>query len=81
MSPGVEREVEFELELQVELNLESCFRGVMSEFRSSEVEDKLELPYSYHDHCDVGITPNQSSYDGLSFLPGMSTCPGEDHPN
>ncbi|KAF2131119.1 glycoside hydrolase family 16 protein [Dothidotthia symphoricarpi CBS 119687] len=42
-------------------------------------------PYSYHDECDVGITPNQSSYDGLSFLPGMKlpscTCKGEDHPN
>ncbi|KAH9875112.1 hypothetical protein J1614_004601 [Plenodomus biglobosus] len=42
-------------------------------------------PYSYHDECDVGITPNQSSYDGLSFLPGMKlpacTCKGEDHPS
>jgi beta-glucanase (GH16 family) len=42
-------------------------------------------PYSYHDKCDVGITPNQSSYDGLSYLPGMKlpacTCKGEDHPN
>lgn len=42
-------------------------------------------PYSYHDECDVGITPNQSSYDGLSFLPGMRlpacTCKGEDHPS
>ena len=42
-------------------------------------------PYSYHDECDVGITPNQSSYDGLSYLPGMRlpacTCRGEDHPN
>lgn len=42
-------------------------------------------PYSYHDKCDVGITPNQSSYDGLSFLPGMKlpacTCKGEDHPS
>ncbi|KAJ4356096.1 beta-glucan synthesis-associated protein [Didymosphaeria variabile] len=42
-------------------------------------------PYSYHDECDVGITPNQSSYDGLSYLPGMRlpacTCSGEDHPN
>ncbi|KAL5387720.1 hypothetical protein DPSP01_003512 [Paraphaeosphaeria sporulosa] len=42
-------------------------------------------PYSYHDECDVGITPNQSSYDGLSYLPGMRlpacTCAGEDHPN
>ncbi|KAF2865346.1 beta-glucan synthesis-associated protein SKN1 [Massariosphaeria phaeospora] len=42
-------------------------------------------PYSYHDECDVGITPNQSSYDGLSFLPGMRlpscTCAGEEHPS
>ena len=42
-------------------------------------------PYSYHDECDMGITPNQSSYDGLSFLPGMRlpacTCRGEDHPS
>jgi beta-glucanase (GH16 family) len=42
-------------------------------------------PYSYHDKCDVGITPNQSSADGLSQLPGMRlpacTCAGEDHPN
>ncbi|KAJ4365422.1 beta-glucan synthesis-associated protein [Ascochyta clinopodiicola] len=42
-------------------------------------------PYSYHDECDVGITPNQSSYDGLSYLPGMRlpacTCSGEDHPS
>ncbi|KAF1851860.1 glycoside hydrolase family 16 protein [Cucurbitaria berberidis CBS 394.84] len=42
-------------------------------------------PYSYHDECDIGITPNQSSYDGLSYLPGMRlpacTCKGEDHPN
>ncbi|KAF1916751.1 beta-glucan synthesis-associated protein-domain-containing protein [Ampelomyces quisqualis] len=42
-------------------------------------------PYSYHDECDVGITPNQSSYDGLSYLPGMRlpacTCAGEDHPS
>lgn len=42
-------------------------------------------PYSYHDKCDVGITPNQSSFDGLSFLPGMRlpacTCKGEDHPS
>jgi len=41
-------------------------------------------PYSYHDECDIGITPNQSSYDGLSYLPGMKlpacTCKGEDHP-
>jgi beta-glucanase (GH16 family) len=42
-------------------------------------------PYSYHDKCDMGITPNQSSYDGLSYLPGMKlpacTCKGEDHPS
>lgn len=41
-------------------------------------------PYSYHDECDVGITPNQSDPDGLSSLPGMRlpgcTCEGEDHP-
>jgi len=40
-------------------------------------------PYAY-DHCDVGITPNQSSPDGMSFLPGQRlnacTCKGEDHP-
>ncbi|USP80931.1 glycoside hydrolase family 16 protein [Curvularia clavata] len=42
-------------------------------------------PYSYSDTCDLGITPNQSSYDGLSYLPGMKlpscTCTGEDHPS
>lgn len=42
-------------------------------------------PYSYHDECDAGITPNQSSPDGISFLPGMRlpacTCHGEDHPS
>lgn len=41
-------------------------------------------PYSYED-CDAGITPNQSSPDGISFLPGQRlnscTCKGEDHPN
>lgn len=41
-------------------------------------------PYSYGDSCDAGITPNQSSPDGISFLPGMRlpacTCKGEDHP-
>jgi beta-glucanase (GH16 family) len=41
-------------------------------------------PYSYWDKCDAGITPNQSSSDGISFLPGMRlpacTCNGEDHP-
>uniref|UniRef100_A0A060SXX4 ARAD1A15884p n=1 Tax=Blastobotrys adeninivorans TaxID=409370 RepID=A0A060SXX4_BLAAD len=41
-------------------------------------------PYTY-DSCDAGITPNQSSPDGLSFLPGQKlnkcTCKGHDHPN
>lgn len=41
-------------------------------------------PYSY-DSCDAGITPNQSSPDGISYLPGQRlnkcTCPGHDHPN
>jgi beta-glucan synthesis-associated protein KRE6 len=41
-------------------------------------------PYSYHDECDAGITANQSSNDGLSYLPGMRlpacTCKGADHP-
>ncbi|PGG99996.1 hypothetical protein GX51_06012, partial [Blastomyces parvus] len=41
-------------------------------------------PYSYDNVCDAGITPNQSSTDGISFLPGMRlpacTCRGEDHP-
>jgi len=41
-------------------------------------------PYSY-DRCDAGITPNQSSTDGLSFLPGQRlakcVCTGEDHPS
>lgn len=41
-------------------------------------------PYTYNS-CDVGITPNQSSPDGLSHLPGQKlpscTCPGEDHPS
>lgn len=41
-------------------------------------------PYSYWDKCDSGITKNQSSTDGLNFLPGMRlpacTCSGEDHP-
>lgn len=40
-------------------------------------------PYTYGE-CDVGITPNQSSPDGLSYLPGQRlsscTCKGEDHP-
>lgn len=42
-------------------------------------------PYSYHDECDVGITANQSSPDGINFLPGMRlpacSCPGADHPS
>lgn len=41
-------------------------------------------PYSY-DSCDAGITANQSSADGISYLPGQKlnvcTCPGGDHPN
>lgn len=41
-------------------------------------------PYSY-DSCDAGITPNQSSPDGISYLPGQKlsscTCKNEDHPN
>ncbi|KAI3406241.2 hypothetical protein KGF56_001083 [Candida oxycetoniae] len=41
-------------------------------------------PYTY-DSCDAGITPNQSSPDGISYLPGQRlnkcTCPGESHPN
>lgn len=41
-------------------------------------------PYTY-DECDYGITPNQSSPDGISFLPGQRlskcTCAGEDHPS
>lgn len=41
-------------------------------------------PYSYDDVCDAGITPNQSSPDGISRLPGMRlpacTCSGQDHP-
>ena len=41
-------------------------------------------PYSYDDICDAGITANQSSPDGISYLPGMRlpacTCSGEDHP-
>ncbi|KAG2413279.1 beta-glucan synthesis-associated protein KRE6 [Aspergillus terreus] len=42
-------------------------------------------PYSYEDRCDAGITPNQSSTDGISMLPGMRlpacSCAGEDHPS
>lgn len=41
-------------------------------------------PYSY-DSCDIGVTANQSSSDGLSRLPGQKLnsciCKGEDHPN
>ncbi|EDK44595.1 beta-glucan synthesis-associated protein KRE6 [Lodderomyces elongisporus NRRL YB-4239] len=41
-------------------------------------------PYTYNS-CDAGITPNQSSPDGISYLPGQRlnkcTCPGESHPN
>ncbi|ANB11269.1 beta-glucan synthesis-associated protein KRE6 [Sugiyamaella lignohabitans] len=41
-------------------------------------------PYGYNS-CDAGITPNQSSTDGISYLPGQRlnscTCPGHDHPN
>ncbi|KAG4028894.1 hypothetical protein MFRU_018g00060 [Monilinia fructicola] len=40
-------------------------------------------PYTYS-ACDYGITPNQSSPDGLSHLPGQKlnacTCHGQDHP-
>ncbi|KAF2101422.1 beta-glucan synthesis-associated [Rhizodiscina lignyota] len=40
-------------------------------------------PYTYND-CDAGITPNQSSPDGISHLPGQRlpscACEGEDHP-
>jgi len=41
-------------------------------------------PYSYNT-CDVGITPNQSSSGGMSYLQGQKlascVCEGEDHPN
>lgn len=41
-------------------------------------------PYSY-DACDAGITPNQSSPDGINYLPGQRlnscTCEGDEHPN
>lgn len=41
-------------------------------------------PYTYSS-CDAGITANQSSPDGISFLPGQRlnscTCSGESHPN
>ncbi|KAI9751881.1 MAG: hypothetical protein M4579_005863 [Chaenotheca gracillima] len=40
-------------------------------------------PYTYNE-CDVGITPNQSSPDGISYQPGQKlpscVCAGEDHP-
>ena len=40
-------------------------------------------PYTYND-CDAGITPNQSTGDGMSKLPGQRLtscgCSGEDHP-
>ncbi|KAF2771991.1 beta-glucan synthesis-associated [Teratosphaeria nubilosa] len=40
-------------------------------------------PYTYNS-CDVGITPNQSSTDGINYLPGQRlaacTCKDEDHP-
>jgi len=40
-------------------------------------------PYTYNE-CDVGITPNQSSPDGISYLPGQRLsacgCPNSDHP-
>lgn len=42
-------------------------------------------PYSYWDKCDYGITANQSSTDGISWLPGMKlpacTCPSSTHPS
>ena len=41
-------------------------------------------PYTYNS-CDAGITPNQSSPDGTSYLPGQRlsscTCNGQDHPS
>lgn len=41
-------------------------------------------PYTY-DSCDAGITANQSSPDGISYLPGQRlnkcVCLGQDHPN
>ncbi|KAK9451029.1 Skn1 protein [Limtongia smithiae] len=41
-------------------------------------------PYTYQS-CDVGITPNQSSADGMNWLPGQRlnscTCKGYEHPN
>lgn len=42
-------------------------------------------PYSYDNICDAGITPNQSSPDGLCNLPGMRlpacTCVNQNHPS
>lgn len=42
-------------------------------------------PYSYWDKCDYGITANQSSTDGISWLPGMKlpacTCKSATHPS
>ncbi|KAK3661247.1 beta-glucan synthesis-associated protein [Elasticomyces elasticus] len=41
-------------------------------------------PYTYNE-CDAGITPNQSSPDGISNQPGQRlascVCEGEDHPS
>lgn len=41
-------------------------------------------PYTY-EACDAGITANQSSPDGISYLPGqrlpLCACSGLDHPN
>ncbi len=41
-------------------------------------------PYTY-ESCDAGATANQSSPDGISYLPGQKlnacTCDGEEHPN
>ena len=43
----------------------------------------LVWPYSYNS-CDIGITPNQSDPDGLSWLPGQKltscSCSSSDHP-
>ncbi|KAE8144430.1 beta-glucan synthesis-associated protein-domain-containing protein [Aspergillus avenaceus] len=42
-------------------------------------------PYSYYDECDAGITPNQSSTDGINWLPGMRlpacACDSAEHPS
>ncbi|PMD23387.1 glycoside hydrolase family 16 protein [Hyaloscypha hepaticicola] len=41
-------------------------------------------PYTYNS-CDLGITPNQSDPDGVSYLPGQKltscSCAGKDHPS